>query len=145
MSFDFEADLVFEGLDSSMFEPEKAIANDASEFHWVLMSFLLQESELLSSGAFPDFYPPNNRITCFPFVKSAFSHCSKYCLIFDNHHRWFIGSDPSRALASRYRFTTTLLQSCKPTPAGSTHSAFSVCPQTNLGPITSSPQSTRRP
>src|SRR5260370_4361539 len=110
MSFDFEADLVFEGLDSSMFEPEKAIANDASEFHWVLMSFLLQESELLSSGAFPDFYPPNNRITCFPFVKSAFSHCSKYCLIFDNHHRWFIGSDNSPALTastdSRIHFYT---------------------------------------
>src|SRR5258708_18853833 len=133
MSFDFEADLVFEGLDSSMFEPEKAIANDASEFHWVLMSFLLQESELLSSGAFPDFYPPNNRITCFPFVKSSFSHCSKYCLIFDNHHRWFIGSDTSRALGGRDRSKTTMLQSSKPTPRGATNCAFSVRPKKNGG------------
>ena len=84
MSFDFEADLVFEWLDSSMFEREKAIADYAGELHWVLTPFLLWESELLACGILPDFYPPDDRVTCFSFVKSAFAHFSNMVRFFDD-------------------------------------------------------------
>jgi len=74
MGFDFKPDLVFEQLDSSMFEREMAIPNQAGKLYRMLMLFLFWKSELLPRAALTHFYPTNNHVTRLPLVKSPFAH-----------------------------------------------------------------------
>jgi len=71
MGFDFESDLVFERLDSGMFEREEAIPNHTGKLYRMRMLLLFRKSELLARGVLPHFYPPNDRVACSSFVKST--------------------------------------------------------------------------
>jgi hypothetical protein len=78
MSFDFKLDLVFERLDSGVFEREETVSDQTSELDWMFMPFLLWESELSARGVFSDFYPSDDRIACFPFVEPSRAHSVQY-------------------------------------------------------------------
>jgi hypothetical protein len=78
MSFDLKSDLVFERLDSSVFEREEAVGDPTGEFHRMLTPFFLWESEVLARGTLSDFYPSDNRVTRSSFVKSTLAHSVRY-------------------------------------------------------------------
>jgi hypothetical protein len=83
MGFNLKADLVSERLDSSVFKCKKAIPNQTGKLNRMLMSLLFRKPKPLARGAHPEFYPSNNRVACFPFVKSAVVHFWKFGKIAD--------------------------------------------------------------